>query len=261
MHQGIHHAARFAPEYLLLTDADIVHPPGNLESLVARAETESWDLVSYMATLHCRSLPERTLIPAFVFFFFMLYPPAWIRNPRRRTAGAAGGCILVRRRSLERAGGIEPIRGELIDDCALARAVKRTGGRIWLGLSAATHSIRRYDTFAEIESMIARTAFTQLQYSAVLLVGTVVGLALIFLAPLLLAVTAAGHPLRAGLAAAAWLLMSLAYRAALRFYRVSPCWAPALPLAAAFFLAATVHSALAFWRGRGGLWKGRTAKS
>jgi hopene-associated glycosyltransferase HpnB len=255
--QGIEYATLLAPDYLLLTDADIVHPSDNLDALVARAEAESCDLVSYMATLHCRSLAERALIPAFVFFFFMLYPPAWIRDPRRRTAGAAGGCSLIRRKALEKAGGIEAIRGELIDDCALARAVKRGGGRVWLGLSAGTRSIRPYHAFSEIESMIARTAFTQLRYSAALLACTTVGLGLIFLVPPLLTVTATAHPLGAGFAATAWLMMSVAYLPALRFYRLSPLWAPVLPLAAAFYLVATVHSAIAFWCGRGGVWKGR----
>jgi hopene-associated glycosyltransferase HpnB len=140
--QGVREAARFSPDYLLLTDADIEHPPGNLAALVARAESGPVDLVSYMATLRCRTFAERALVPAFVFFFFMLYPPAWVADPRRATAGAAGGCMLVTRAALERIGGMAAIRGELIDDCALARAVKTTGGRVWLGLSAATHSGR-----------------------------------------------------------------------------------------------------------------------
>ena len=170
--QGVREAARFSPDYLLLTDADIEHPPGNLAALVARAESGLLDLVSYMATLRCRALAERALVPAFVFFFFMLYPPAWVADPRRATAGAAGGCMLVKRAALERIGGLAAIRGELIDDCALARAMKAGGGRVWLGLSAATHSLRGYAGFAEIGRMISRTAFTQLRYSAALLAGT-----------------------------------------------------------------------------------------
>src|ERR1035441_1254914 len=149
-------------EYLLLTDADIVHPPHHLAELVARAQEGGYDLVSYMVRLECRSLAEQALIPAFVFFFFLLYPPAWIRDRRFRTAGAAGGCILIRRAALERIGGIARIRGELIDDCALARAVKDSGGRVWLGLSDTASSIRRYRTFGEIGHMISRSAFTQL---------------------------------------------------------------------------------------------------
>jgi hopene-associated glycosyltransferase HpnB len=246
--QGVAHAG--APDYLLLTDADIVHPPQNLDELVSRAES-GYDLVSYMATLKCDSLAERALIPAFVFFFFLLYPPAWIRNPRRKTAGAAGGCILIHRAMLERIGGITAIRGELIDDCALARAVKRAGGRVWLGLSEGTRSIRDYATFGEIGRMISRTAFTQLRYSALVLAGTVLGLAFAYWLPV--ALTLAGQPL----GALAWLLMSICYWPALRFYRRSPLWAPLLPFVAAFYMGCTLHSAVQYWRGTGGLWKGR----
>jgi len=246
--EGIRQAAAFDPEFFLLTDADIVHPPDNLRTLTAHA---GCDLVSYMATLECRTLAERALIPAFVFFFFMLCPPAWIRDPRRRTAGAAGGCMLVRRRALEEAGGIDAIRGELIDDCALARILKRSGGRVWLGLGAATRSIRPYAGFAEIGGMISRTAYTQLGRSALLLAACVAGMFWLYLLPPL-ALAAAPLP-----AAAAWLAMALAYLPALRYYRRSWLWAPLLPLVAAFYLGATVHSAICYWRGRGGQWKGR----
>jgi hopene-associated glycosyltransferase HpnB len=246
--QGVEQAG--TPEYLLLTDADIVHPPENLAALVARADT-GYDLVSYMAKLQCRSLAERALIPAFVFFFLQLYPPAWIRDPKRKTAGAAGGCILIGREMLERVGGIAAIRGELIDDCALARAVKRAGGRVWLGLSEQTRSIRDYATFGEIGRMISRTAFTQLRYSPLLLLGTILGLAFAYLLPV--ALTIAGQPL----GIAAWLLMSICYWPALRFYGRNPLWAPLLPLIAAFYMRCTVHSAVQYWRGAGGLWKGR----
>jgi hopene-associated glycosyltransferase HpnB len=253
--QGVRHAVGFDPDYLLLTDADIVHAPDSLAALVGRAQSGGYDLVSYMATLHCRSLAERALVPAFVYFFLALYPPAWIRDPRRRTAGAAGGCILVRREALERIGGIASIRGELIDDCALARAVKQSGGRVWLGLSAGTRSIREYATFAEVESTIARTAFTQLRHSAALLAGTVAALGVTYLlAP---ALALAAPPRAAALGAAAWLLMSASYSPALRFYRRSILWAPLLPAVAVFYAWATVHSAIDSWRGAGGLWKGR----
>jgi hopene-associated glycosyltransferase HpnB len=253
--QGVRHAARYQPEYLLLTDADIVHAPGTLAALVGRAQSGGYDMVSYMAALDCRTLAERALVPAFVYFFLALYPPAWTRDPRRRTAGAAGGCILIRREALERIGGIASIRGELIDDCALARAVKQSGGRVWLGLSAGTRSIREYSTAAEIERMIARTAFTQLRHSGVLLAGTVAALGVTYLlAP---ALALAAPPRAAALGAAAWLLMSASYLTALRFYRRSPCWAPLLPAIALFYAWATVHSALNSWRGAGGLWKGR----
>jgi hopene-associated glycosyltransferase HpnB len=248
--QGVREAARLRPDYLLLTDADIEHPAGNAAALAARAEAGGYALVSYMATLECRTLAERAMVPAFVFFFFMLYPPAWIADPWRATAGAAGGCMLVRREALDRAGGIEAIRGELIDDCALARAIKCGGGKVWLGLSAATRSIRRYQGFGEIFRTISRTAFTELRHSYAMLAGTVAGLALVYLIPPCTALGAIG--------AAAWLMMCVCYYPALRFYGRSFLWAPALPLVAAFYLAATVHSAVRWRRGTGGMWKGRT---
>jgi hopene-associated glycosyltransferase HpnB len=254
--QGVLEAARFSPDYLLLTDADIEHAPGNLATLAARVVSGPVDLVSYMATLRCRTFAERALVPAFVFFFFMLYPPAWVADPRRATAGAAGGCMLVKRAALERIGGMEAIRGELIDDCALARAVKAGGGRVWLGLSAATHSIRGYAGLAEIGRMISRTAFTQLRYKAALLAGTAAGLAVTCLLPPALALMAPGAPAR-WLGAAAWVMMAAAWFPTLCFYRRSPLWAPFLPLVAAFYLGATFHSAVSYWRGRGGMWKGR----
>lgn len=245
VHAGVAEAARLGPEYLLLTDADIAHPSDNVEELVARAQAGGHDLVSYMATLHCGNLAERALIPAFVFFFFMLYPPKW-------ATGAAGGCILIRREMLERIGGIERIRGELIDDCALADAARSAGGRVWLGLSRETRSIRPYSGFAEIGRMISRTAFTQLRYSTWRLAGTVAGLAVTYVAPVVLAVSGSWW------GAAAWALMTVAYFPATRFYGVSPLWAVSLPAIAVFYMGATVHSAIAHWMGRGGLWKGRT---
>jgi hopene-associated glycosyltransferase HpnB len=257
--EGVRHAAPLQPDYLLLTDADIVHPQDNAATLAARAESENYDLVSYMATLACRTPAERALAPAFVFFFFLLYPPAWIRSARHATAGAAGGCMLVRYRTLERIGGIEAIRGQLIDDCALARAVKRAGGRVWLGLGETTHSIRPYRTFGEIGRMISRSAFTQLRHSALLLAGTVAGLLIAYLAPVLLTLFAPQPA--AGMAAMAWLLMSVCYLPALRFYRRAWFSAPLLPLVALFYAGATVHSAVSYWSGAGGRWKGRVQDS
>ena len=253
--EGIRHSVRFHPDYLLLTDADIVHPAGALEDLAARAAAGPYDLVSFMATLQCRSPAERALVPAFVFFFFLLYPPAWIRNPRRSTAGAAGGCILVRQAALEKIGGIKPIRGSLIDDCALARAIKRSGGRIWLGLNRATISIRAYPTFGEIGRMISRTAFTQLRHSALRLLAAIIGLTVTYLLPPVVAVVAPQPA--AGMAATAWLLMSISYFPALRFYNRGWFAAPLLPLVALFYLGATIHSAISYWLGSGGSWKGR----
>jgi hopene-associated glycosyltransferase HpnB len=247
--QGVAAAALHAPDYFLLTDADIEHAPDNLGRLVARAEAGGFDMVSLMVKLRCESFAEKALIPAFVFFFFKLYPPGPDTN------GAAGGCILIRRTALERIGGIARIRGELIDDCALAREVKRTGGRVWLGVTRTTRSIRDYGSFADVEQMISRTAFTQLNYSSWMLLGAVAGMALTYLAPPVLAV--AGYPL----AMAAWALMAIAYTPVLRFYGRSLIWAPLLPLVALFYTGATVHSAVRYWTGKGGMWKGRAQAS
>jgi hopene-associated glycosyltransferase HpnB len=253
--EGLKHAAALQPDYLLFTDADIVHAPTNVSELVARAETENLDLVSLMVKLRCRSLAERLLIPAFVFFFFMLYPPAWVSRRKSSTAAAAGGCILIRPSALERIGGIAAIRGEIIDDCALARAVKRTGGRIWLGMTHETSSIRDYTSFAEIRAMISRTAFAQLRHSTVLLAATILGIVVIYVAPPVLLFT--GNPTAAICGLTAWLLMMLSYAPALRFYGRSVAWAPLLPLIALFYISATVDSAISHWSGRGGMWKGR----
>ena len=252
--EGLKKTEQLQPDYILLTDADIVHAPDSLSRLIARAEAEDLDLTSWMVKLRCSTAAERALIPAFVFFFFMLYPPAWIASRRHKTAGAAGGCMLIRRSALTRIGGISAIRSELIDDCALARAVK-PGGRIWLGMTEHAHSIRPYDTFAEIGRMISRSAFTELRHSAWLLAATMLGLAVIYLAPPLLLLT--HDPLAMSLGLAAWLLMSISYLPMLRFYRRSPAWAPLLPLVALFYMGATVDSALRYWTGRGGEWKGR----
>jgi len=252
--EGLKHVDAVKPDYILLTDADIVHEPDSIAGLVARAEGGSLDLVSYMVQLQCRTLAERALIPAFVFFFFKLYPPSWIARRGRKTAGAAGGCMLIRPAALARIGGIAAIRGELIDDCALAGAIK-PGGGIWLGLTRGARSIRDYTSFAEIRQMISRTAFTQLRHSALLLAGTIIGLAIIYLAPLVLVLT--GDRVAAGLGLAAWLLMSTSYIPTLRFYKTSWVWAMLLPFIALFYMYATVDSAVRYWTGRGGLWKDR----
>jgi hopene-associated glycosyltransferase HpnB len=253
--EGLKHAAALQPDYLLFTDADIVHGPNNVAELVARAETEKLDVVSLMVKLRCRSLAETSLIPAFVFFFFMLYPPAWVARRDRKTAAAAGGCMLIRPSALERIGGIAAIRGAIIDDCALAHAVKRSGGGIWLGVTHDTRSIREYNTFAEIRAMIARTAFAQLRHSALLLVATIIGMAVIYVAPPLLILTR--NPVAAICGLSAWFFMMIAYVPALRFYGRSVAWAPLLPAIALFYMSATVDSALSYWTGRGGLWKDR----
>jgi hopene-associated glycosyltransferase HpnB len=256
VHQGVEIAGRSGPDFFLLTDADVVHGPGTLRNLVARAEHDSLDLVSYMVLLQTESLAERLLIPAFVFFFLKLYPPAWIADPKRRTAGAAGGCILIRRTALERAGGIAAIRGEIIDDCALARRVKDSGGRIWMGITRDSHSTREYASFGEIWRMISRTAYTQLDYSLLVLAGTVAGMLVIYAAPV--AVLLSGNRTAAWLGGGAWALMSALYAPMLRFYSLPILYAPLLPAIAVFYTAATLDSAVRHYLGRGGLWKGRT---
>jgi hopene-associated glycosyltransferase HpnB len=252
--RGLKKARQFKSDYVLLTDADIAHSPDNISRLVARAENGEFDLVSLMVKLHCRSFAERALVPAFVFFFFMLYPPAWIECPHRKTAAAAGGCILIRSRLLDAIGGIESIRGELIDDCALAQRVKAAAGRVWLGVTTQTRSLRKYESWRELEHMISRTAFTQLRYSTFILLGTVLAMSLTFLVPPVL-VLAGGITGATGLVS--WILMSLCFWPTLRLYRLSPLWACTLPLIAIFYMGATIHSAVLHWAGRGGLWKGR----
>jgi hopene-associated glycosyltransferase HpnB len=244
-----------APTYFWFTDADVVHAPDTLRRLVSRVEQDKLDLASLMVLLHTETLPERALIPAFLFFFLKLYPPRWIVDPKARTAGAAGGCILLRREALDRIGGLAAIRSEVIDDCALARAVKRSGGKIWMGLTRTSRSLRAYVTFSEIRDMIARTAFTQLRYSKLLLLGALVGIFVTYLAPIAF-LFAPNHNVGI-LALAAWLLMTLLFLPTVRFYRLSPFWAPLLPLSAVFYAYATWLSALRYWLNRGAQWKGR----
>jgi hopene-associated glycosyltransferase HpnB len=254
--QGIDEASARQPERLLLADADVAQGPHTVSRLLALAEDGNYDLASYMVRLNCESAAEKLLIPAFVFFFFKLYPPRWIRTRGRSTAGAAGGCILVRRVALENAGGIAAIRGALIDDCALALLIKRHGGSIWLGLGSDDLSLRRYPRFADVEAMIARTAFYQLNHSALLLAGTVLGMTVLYLTPPALLLGATRIPGLLG--AAAWALMTLLYLPMVRYYRLRPWWALTLPAAALFYLFATVHSALKYSAGSGGEWKGRS---
>jgi hopene-associated glycosyltransferase HpnB len=244
------------PDFFLLTDADIAHAPDNVATLEAIARTGSYDLVSCMVKLHCETLAERALIPAFVFFFLKLYPPVRISDPRRKMAGAAGGSILVRPEALQRAGGIEAIRAEVIDDCALARKVKESGGSVWLGLSADTRSIRPYGSFSEIGRMISRGAFNQLKHSTLMLLLALAGLSVTYLLPMALVIFS--HQwIPALLGAAAWMLMTICFLPTLRLYQLSPLWAFALPVIAIFYMGAALHSAFKFWTGRGGEWKGR----
>ena len=258
LNEGISQAATAAPTYYWFTDADIVHAPDTLKRLVARADRDHLDLISLMVFLQAKTFPERTLFPAFLFFFLKLYPPRWIASPKARTAGAAGGCILLRSEALQRIGGFAAIRHEVIDDCALARAVKRTNGRLWMGLTRASVSLRTYTTFREIRDLIARTAFTQLRYSPLLLLGTLLAMFLTYLAPAAILFAFAHLPAAQILGACTWLLISLLYLPTIRFYRLSPAWAVALPLTAAFYSYATFLSAVRYYLGRGAQWKGRS---
>ncbi|MDE1937681.1 MAG: glycosyltransferase [Alphaproteobacteria bacterium] len=246
-------AAGAAPDYLWLTDADIAHAPDNLRRLMARAEKDKLVLVSLMAKLNCESFAEHFLIPAFVFFFDMLFPFGWVNDPRRRMAAAAGGCMLVRREALERAGGIEAIRTEIIDDCALGRALKAQGP-IWLGLTERAVSLRPYPKIGDIRHMVSRSAYAQLHYSPVLLAGTVLGMLLLYVVPLVGFVMGG---LAALFGALAWAVMTVMFQPMLYFYRRSPFWGLALPLIGVFYAGFTIDSAVQVWRGHGGMWKGR----
>ena len=255
LRQGVERAEMFEPKYFWFTDADIVHGPTTLGRLVASAEAKSLDLNSLMVLLRTNNFAEKLLIPAFVYFFLQLYPPRWIADPGARTAGAAGGCILLRRDALHRIGGLEAIRGEVIDDCALARAVKQSGGTLWMGLTRASRSLRVYAGFGEIRDMIARTAFTQLRYSAMILLGTLLGLMATYILPALLLFS--GNVESVVLGAVACILMAITFVPMARFYRVAVIAGLALPFVAVFYAYATWLSALRYWLGRGGQWKGR----
>jgi hopene-associated glycosyltransferase HpnB len=254
--QGVERASEGSqpPKYLLMTDADIVYAPDALTHLVARAEEGGLVLTSLMAKLRCESFAERMFVPAFIFFFQMLYPFAWANDPRRGTAAAAGGCMLVRRETLHAAGDMAAIRTALIDDCALAKLLK-SHGPISIALTERVRSIRVYPAIGDIRRMVSRTAYAQLRYSPLILAGTVLGLALTYLAPVALAIFARGVPQFVGLFV--WLLMALAFRRTLKFYRLWWFWAPFLPAIAAIYMAFTLDSAYQHARGRGGMWKGR----
>jgi len=255
LQEGVQATSRRAPEFFWFTDGDIEHAPDTLRRLVFRAERDALDLTSLMVLLQANTFAELLLIPPFLYFFLMLYPPRWIADPQARTAGAAGGCILLRREAVERVGGIAAIRSEIIDDCALARAVKRGGGKIWMGLTRASVSVRRHGSFAEIRNMIARTAFTQLHYSFLLLVAALAGLFVTFLLPWFSFL--AGEDPAWFLASTAICLMTVTFGVTVRFYGLAWPWALALPLAAIYYGCATCISAVRYWLGRGGQWKGR----
>jgi hopene-associated glycosyltransferase HpnB len=258
MQQGRDRAAVSNPEFVWFTDADITHTSDNLRQLVARAQESNKDgnkvLVSLMARLSCRSAAEHFLIPAFVFFFDMLFPFGAVNKPRSSVAAAAGGCMLVRRTALEKAGGLAAIRHNIIDDCALGRAMK-SQGPIWLGVSDRSVSLRPYDHISDIAHMVTRTAYAQLGYSPLVLAGTLLGLALVYLAPVMTALFAWGPSQLAGWLA--WIIMAVMYQPMLRFYRLSPFWGLALPLIGVFYAAFTLQSAIQHWSGKGGMWKGR----
>lgn len=253
--QGLARPEVCGADYVLLTDADIVHAPGHLAALLAQAAT-GIDLVSEMVQLRCDSFPERATIPAFVFFFQMLYPFRWVASAERSTAAAAGGTMLVSRRALDTIGGVDRICTALIDDVALAREVKGAGYSTWLGHSRLAFSERRYPSFDDVWSMIARTAYVQLRYSPLLLAGTCVGMSILYLAPACAAIGGRGLTRWTGIAV--WAAMAGSFQPTLRVYRRNPLWGFALPAIAAFYVAATCGSALRFYRGNGGQWKNRS---
>ena len=251
--QGIAQATD-APDYLWLADEDIAHAPDNLHHLVARAENGKLVLVSLMAKLMCRNWGERFFVPAFVYFFRMLYPFSWSNNPKAKTAAAAGGCMLVKRASLEAGGGIAAIRSAIIDDCALGRLMK-SQGPTWIGLTNRAFSIRPYADMGEIRRMVARSAYAQLEYSPFILAGTLLGLCLMFVFPPLATIFGRGAMQIAG--AATWCLTALSFQPMLRFYGRNALWGFALPLTGLAYAGFTLDSAIQHWRGKGGMWKGR----
>lgn len=263
MKQGIDYAKKtFQPDYFLFTDADIEHSKNNLTQLVAKAEKDNLELVSLMVLLRCQSFWEKLLIPAFVFFFQKLYPFPWVNNPQKKTAAAAGGCILISAKALDRIGGIEVLKEALIDDCTLANFVKKTlpqNKSIWLGLTDQIYSLRSYPDFKTIFNMVARTAFTQLNYSLLLLFGTIIGMFITYLIPPLgLIVGIFNHNLLLIiLSSLTWLLMAIAYYPTLKLYKLSFLWSFNLPLIGFLYNLMTFDSALRYWQGEKSKWKGR----
>lgn len=269
MEQGIRYIQQqtIPCEYILFTDADIEHHSTNLQELVTKSVSENLALTSLMVRLRCESLWEKFLIPAFIFFFQKLYPFPWVNNPRHPMAAAAGGCILIQRSALESIGGLNCVRQALIDDCSLASAVKsqiqatseNPTSAIWLGLSTQTRSLRPYDSLDTIWNMVARTAFTQLNYSIALLLGTLAGMTLVYLiAPIAVIVgVGMGNYGLMGLGGITWLLMAVSYLPTLRLYDLSPWWGLSLPVIALLYTLMTLDSALRYWQGKGGGWKGR----
>lgn len=254
LHRGIEEARRRQPDYYWLTDADVAHKPQVLAGLVAHAERERLALASLMVRLPTRTFWEKLLVPAFIFYFALLYPFRAVNDPSSRIAGAAGGSLLVRRDALEAIGGIAAVKEAVIDDCALARAVKGSGRRIWLGLADRSRSLRRYRRLADFWAMVTRTAYPQLNRSPLLLALALLGLGVVFLAPPVL-VLSGGAAAIAGIAA--WGLMGFSYGPTVQYHGLSPLWAVTLPFAAALFAAMTIASAVGHYRGRPAEWRGR----
>ena len=252
-----------ASEYVLFTDSDIAHPANSVLRLVRHAQDGELDLVSLMARLSTDSPAERMIVPAFVFSFFQLYPPAWVNKPGSRTAAAAGGCMLVRRATLERVGGLAQIADARIDDVALGTLLKRGGGRVWLGVTTGVRSLRPYPRLADLWDMIARSAYTQLRYNPWLLLGTIVGLVLTYgVPPILGLVGLATQSWGVAIPAlAAWAVMAGSYIPVLRLYGLRWWRAPLLPGVMSVYGAMTIDSARRHRQGRGGAWKGRVIES
>lgn len=271
LEQGIRASGAIAPDWLVFTDADIAHHPVCVRSLVRKAREDRLDLVSLMVHLSVETIWDRLLIPAFVYFFGKLYPFRWVNDPQMPTAAAAGGCLLLRQECLRNSGGLNSIAGEIIDDCALAKIIKHRGtqggAKIWLGLTHDLQSLRLYEGLGDIWNMVARTAFTQLRCSTALLLFTLLAMTLLYLIPPLAAIggflAIIFHPVLppslwlAVTGSLAWALMTMSYRPMLRWYHTSGLYAPFLPLSAGLYTLMTLDSAVRFWRGRGGQWKGR----
>ncbi|MGI9480730.1 MAG: glycosyltransferase [Hyphomicrobiales bacterium] len=263
LEHGVKKAAERAPKFYWFTDADIEHGEGVLSSLVAHAEANRLGLTSLMVRLRCQNFWEKLLVPAFIYYFCLIYPFRAVNNPKSPIAGAAGGCILVRKQALEQAGGIVAVKNEVIDDCAIGRAVKRAGWPVWLGLADDSFSLRGYEKLSDFWNMVKRSAFEQLKHSYLLCAGAIAGLALTFLLPPLLALGfgLGAWPLAWLAGIAAWILMTASYLPIVRYHKLSPIWALSLPMAACLFGAMTVDSALAGLTGKSANWRGRDMKN
>jgi hopene-associated glycosyltransferase HpnB len=263
LEQGIKEANNLipCPDYILLSDADIDHNLNNLLQLVTKSEKENLALTSLMVLLRCESFWEKLLIPSFIFFFQKLYPFRWVNNAQKSLAAAAGGCILIRRETLIDIGGIQVLKDALIDDCTLAKIVKShpTTEAIWLGLTKTTKSLRPYPNLKTIWDMVARTAYTQLNYSPFLLIGTIFGMSLVYLMPIagMIAGLFLSNSIILIVSLIAYLLMTIAYFPSVKLYQCSPIFACCLPMIAFLYTLMTIDSAIRHWQGKGGYWKGR----